>query len=353
MPLRIFVYELRMRLPFIAKKRTSTAAHVFFCLLEYKPIRGGYSSICFMKRFLLFWVLALGAITNLFAHLSIPNNEIHYTSTNGKEIMPILVDSFGGEIISNSYKNGEGVIVFDKSVTTIGKQAFARCSNLASIIIPESVTHIGDDAFSECNHLKYILFDGDTPKILDGDCFYNDQLILYVKNISEWNTTQKYGSKSILYKSLYGYCSEIVGRHDYDAIGICEICGLCISPVNVIRYTSTSGKVVLRNQNDFGAKIVLHEYSNGIGVITFDGPVTTIGNSAFYNASLSSVTIPNSVVNIGQYAFSGCSRLTSVDMPNSVVSIGEYAFAGCSKLRSFIFSGEIPVSIGANCFSRD
>ena len=40
-----------------------------------------------------------------------------------------------------------------------------------------------------------------------------------------------------------------------------------------------------------------------------------------------SVTIPNSVTSIGDWAFASCSGLTSVTIPNSVTSIGDWAFA--------------------------
>ncbi|MBQ4143359.1 MAG: leucine-rich repeat domain-containing protein, partial [Thermoguttaceae bacterium] len=47
--------------------------------------------------------------------------------------------------------------------------------------------------------------------------------------------------------------------------------------------------------------------------------------------SLTSVTIPNSVTSIGNYAFFLCKSLTSVTIPESVTSIGNSAFIGCSK----------------------
>ena len=56
---------------------------------------------------------------------------------------------------------------------------------------------------------------------------------------------------------------------------------------------------------------------------------------------LTSITIPNSVISIGNYSFSGCSGLTSVAVPNGVKDIGEYAFQNCTSLNSIIFPSSI------------
>ena len=89
--------------------------------------------------------------------------------------------------------------------------------------------------------------------------------------------------------------------------------------------------------------------------------VTSIGNSAFLNngedvneiycTSLTSVTIPNSVTSIGNYAFKGCVYLTSVTIPNSVTSIGNSAFDGCSNLTSVNIPNSV-TSIGKSAFQR-
>lgn len=46
--------------------------------------------------------------------------------------------------------------------------------------------------------------------------------------------------------------------------------------------------------------------------------------------------IPNSVTNIGDYAFCGYSGLTSVTIGNGVTSIGKSAFERCSDLTSIV-----------------
>ena len=79
-----------------------------------------------------------------------PANEIWYTSSDSSVVTPYKTNGFGANIISNTYKNGKGVIKFDGNVTTIGESAFYRCKALTSIIIPNSVTTIGESAFTGC-----------------------------------------------------------------------------------------------------------------------------------------------------------------------------------------------------------
>ena len=64
-------------------------------------------------------------------------------------------------------------------------------------------------------------------------------------------------------------------------------------------------------------------------------PVTSIRGEAFFKcASMTSVTIPDSVTNIGHFAFSNCSSLTTIAFGKNVKSIGRYVFEECRKLTS-------------------
>jgi len=63
-------------------------------------------------------------------------------------------------------------------------------------------------------------------------------------------------------------------------------------------------------------------------------PVTGIGDYAFAETGLTSITLPNSLTSIEEGAFTNCKRLASINIPNSVISIGEWAFHDCTSLTS-------------------
>lgn len=97
--------------------------------------------------------------------------------------------------------------------------------------------------------------------------------------------------------------------------GLTAVCNTVVmSDESIIRYTSTDGKIVTPYKTDvFGVNIVSNTYEDGVGIITFDGPVTSIGDYAFSDcSSLKSVTIPCSVGFIGIGAFDNCCGLVSI-----------------------------------------
>ena len=81
---------------------------------------------------------------------------IFYTSSDSNIVTPYDTSCFGAKIVSNTYKNGMGVIKFGGNVTSIGEEAFRYCTSLTSITIPEGVTSIGNGAFANCSALASI-----------------------------------------------------------------------------------------------------------------------------------------------------------------------------------------------------
>lgn len=115
--------------------------------------------------------------------------------------------------------------------------------------------------------------------------------------------------------------------------------------------TEESGDLLLRyttnNNSNLQSQIVGIASANGVSVVgiaadafggymaMFSGPITSIGNKAFYQCNgLTSIEIPSGVTSIGVNAFSGCSNLDSVGLPATITTIGSGAFSYCTNLTN-------------------
>jgi len=92
--------------------------------------------------------------------------------------------------------------------------------------------------------------------------------------------------------------------------------------------------------------------------ITFDYSHGCISNPLYYaqhlylnGEEIKDLVIPSSVTSIKDEAFDGCSGLTSVTIPNSVTTIGSVAFRYCTGLTSVTIPNSV-TSIGENAFSE-
>ncbi|MDE5991186.1 MAG: leucine-rich repeat domain-containing protein [Clostridia bacterium] len=140
-------------------------------------------------------------------------------------------------------------------------------------------------------------------------------------------------------------------KHVY--IGDSEVCDVC-------DYESSKGLVYAINADNGSYTVMgLKDGNTNTQIvipIEYKGlPVTGVGVSAFeYEDAITSVEIPDSVVEIANYAFRNCSKLKNIDIPGSVVRIGTDAFADCANLESIkLSSGLQTIGIMAfrNCSS--
>ena len=277
---------------------------------------------------------------------TIPNNEIHYTSTDGKVVTPNKTDRFGANIVSNTYENGQGIITFDGNVTKIGSYAFQYRSSLTSITIPNSATEIGGSAFDGCSGLTSITIPESVTKISN----YAFRNCLSLTSIAIPESVTSIGdyafdycsslasitipnSVTVIGVAAFEYCnnlSEFNGKFASEDKRCLIVDGTLISfaPAGLQEYSIPNGVTLF---GDYALCGCLNMTS-----ITIPEGVTAIGNSAFESCcSLTSITIPESVTSIGEWAFVWCSSLTSITIPNGVTEICCAAFAECSNLSEF------------------
>ena len=126
---------------------------------------------------------------------------------------------------------------------------------------------------------------------------------------------------------------------------------------NEIWYTSTEMKLEPTTPTAFNANIVSNVWDSttGKGVIAFDAPLTEIGNEAFKRITnntpsnwVTSISFPEGLTTIGNYAFYQCFSLTEIVIPDSVTSIGQYAFGSCRAATTVTLgSGVTSIASGA------
>lgn len=101
----------------------------------------------------------------------------------------------------------------------------------------------------------------------------------------------------------------------------------------------------------YGAALKSNYYDiyKGYYVAQFDGPVTSIGPWTFRESSIMEVALPETVTEIGEYAFSGCRGVERVVVPGRVYKIGEHAFSDNWHLKDVIIEEGVTI-IGHSAF---
>ena len=122
-------------------------------------------------------------------------------------------------------------------------------------------------------------------------------------------------------------------------------------PNNEIWYTTSDGqKVELYYNGGTKNRLVSHTYADNKGVITMQHDIKSLDLRFSDCETLTSVTIPDCVTEIGWGAFAGCTGLKNITIPENVVRIENSAFAGCTGLTSIKIPNK-PRSIADSAFA--
>ena len=239
-----------------------------------------------------------------------------------------------------AYRLKEKNYIIPNSVTNIGDSAFYDCKSLTSINIPNSVTNIGDEAFWGCESLTNINIPNSVTNI-GRDAFSGCSSLT---NINIPNGVTNIG------RDAFSGCSSLTKIKIPSSV--VNMNGNPFSGWNGDLHNDSKAFIyehqVLFNKD----KTTLIAYRSKEKNYIIPNSVTNIGDAAFWGcSSLTNINIPNSVTNIGDYAFGECSSLTNINIPNSVTNIGDAAFWGCSSLTNINIPNSV-TNIGNEVFSN-
>ncbi len=303
-------------------------------------------------------------------------NMIWYTSTDGNVVTPNATDVFGANIVSNTYENGKGIIIFDGDVTKIGENAFYLCENLASITLPEGITSIGTMAMDTCTNLSGIVIPNSVVTIGDhafNDCFNLSNVVIgeNVTTISAWAFSDCVAltsvtipdSVSIIGEGAFGACYglERFESSNVSADGRCLILDgvlKAFAPAGLTEYSIPEGvtsiemytfqKLEHLTSIHFPAGLTdickgAFEFCSGLTSISTAGTdVKNIHYDAFTDCyGLVELNL-DGVETIQNAAFTRCYSLLSITIPESVTHIGSWAFGECDNLTSVYFESPTP-----------
>ena len=226
------------------------------------------------------------------------------------------------------------------SVKSIGAAAFRYCTNLDGVVIPNSVLDIGERAFHSCTSLKSIMIPNSVTAIRE-ETFYSCTGLVSV--ILPDRITK-------IEKDAFGKCASLTDVTIPDSITplIC----IDVNAFNNNSYNVYDSAYYLGNRDNpylilVKAKFDVHSGEVTQNIIHTDTKI--INEGAFYGCGFTSITIPDGVVSIGDYAFSGCYTLEEIVIPDSIMRIGNSAFKYCANL-SCIYIPKGLTSIGSNTF---
>ena len=243
------------------------------------------------------------------------------------------------------------------SVTSIGGSAFAQCKSLMSISIPNSVTSIGYGAFVQCYSLRSITIPDGVTRIQPNtfiDC-YRLASVTIPNSVTSIENEAFYGCISLTSIAIPNSVTSI----DFYAFANCT----SLDSITIPSSVTYVGDVAFYNTGIYNNE---KNWDNGVlylnncllaakeelsgAYIVKDSTRLIAGGAFTCCASLSAITIPNSVTNICDIAFTECSSLTSIVIGSGVTSIDDWVFDRCFALDTICCHSKIPPYVKERTF---
>ena len=188
--------------------------------------------------------------------------------------------------------NGIKSIIIPKSVTKIGSYAFYN-SGLTSIAIPNSVTTLGSSIFSGCKIANITLPESITD--IPTSAFFS---CTYLKSVTFLGALLNIG------ESAFNACTQLKNITIPDSVGY-------IGSRGFNNCASLKSITIPKLTTDTLPNYILNACYNLVSV-NFSESITSIGEQAFQNSKIKTITIPSLVTSIGVKALADCSVLNKI-----------------------------------------
>ena len=228
-------------------------------------------------------------------------------------------------------------VVLPKKIKAIGDSAFGMCEKLGEMTLPESIESIGANPFERIQEL-HVVCETHNYRIEDGVLYSTDgkevvgfignQVDVHIAEGAEVIRANAFNSRHIVSISL----PSSLQRIEQYAFFRCEDLRDVIIPDSV-SYIGESA---------------FHE-CRSLNVSSLPSNLEEICAYTFMNSGISGIKLPETLVVIGDYAFSCCGRLKRVKIPSRVKVIGECAFNACRSLESVSLPPRVEI-IGSAAF---
>jgi hypothetical protein len=228
------------------------------------------------------------------------------------DITSVVIPNTVQEIRGSAFKWCSSLtsVTIPSHITKIPNQCFNQCYNLEELTIPSGVTLIEYDAFKACEKLSPLTVPDSATRI-EYDAFYDIDTVYYSGDATgnPWGAGIVIGKNKPTKGSFF-----VVGDYKYKVEDDKELT-VAISAAN----TDIAGDLVLPSK------------------VVYDGDEYTViivdGGGFRSCAEITSVVIPNSVIEIRGSAFKWCSKLTSVTIPGHITKIPNQCFNQCYNLE--------------------
>lgn len=218
--------------------------------------------------------------------------------------IPGAVNSFGTFVFAEN-DNLESVVI-EEGITTIPSNTFDDCDALVSIELPSSITSIGSYAFYFCTSLESIVLPSGLTSIGEGAFQYCAKLNT-IDNYS--NLTLVAGNTGNGYVAYYANETGI-NNHKYTFASEEDI---IYYDESAFSFALIDEKYYLISYNYDESKIILPtKFTYGLDDEYEVTEYRIYDNAFFGKTSITELTIPASVIEIGDYAFAGCTNLKTI-----------------------------------------